>query len=104
MRVVAMSSDLLRMAVDVGHVDGEVWDLQTGSVLAVLPLGGKIAFSDDNESLTETTESGVVDLLYLGPTKRSPAFMGVGGSVVNVHSGTRGYQGVANGRGCCARH
>jgi hypothetical protein len=73
MRVLALSSDGRRMAVDIsGHGDGEVWDLQTGSVLAVLPLGGGIAFSADNESLTEVTDVGAVDLLYLGPTNARP--------------------------------
>ena len=73
MRVLALSSDGRRMAVDAsGHGDGEVWDLQTGCVLAVLPLDGQIAFLADNESLIKMTDRGAVDLLYFGPANARP--------------------------------
>jgi hypothetical protein len=74
MRVLALSSDGRRMAVDVsGHGAGEVWDLTTGTVLAVLPLETPdVTFSSDNESLVEATASGEIELCYLGPENARP--------------------------------
>lgn len=67
-RDLALASDGRRMIVALHHkVDCEVWDVETGTVLAVLPWGeGALSFSDDNETVQLLTETHPIDLLYLG--------------------------------------
>ena len=73
MRVSALSADARHMVVDVsGNGGGEIWDVQTGTVLATLPLDGEVVFSSDSQSVLKATEEGAVDLLYLGADSHRP--------------------------------
>lgn len=76
---VSLSSDGRRIAVT-ADTSGEVWDVEEGIVLAVMPMPtasypswvNPVAFSADGDELLQLTHSGAIDLLRFGPTNPPP--------------------------------